>query len=136
MNEAQTRLDLIDPALREAGWGVVEGSRILVEQSAKERRPYVEASVANKITDGRIVGRGRRNQPLKADYILFYRNKRLAVIEAKARDLGYTEGVGQAKDYAERLNIRYTYSTNGRMIYGIDMELGVCLLYTSDAADD
>lgn len=125
MNEAQTRLDLIDPALGEAGWGVVEGSRILVEQSAKERRPYVEASVANKITDGRIVGRGRRNQPLKADYILFYRNKRLAVIEAKARDIGYTEGVGQAKDYAERLNIRYTYSTNGRKIYGIDMKLGV-----------
>ena len=48
MNEAQTRLDHIDPALREAGWGVVEGSRILVEQSA------------NKITDGRIIGQGRR----------------------------------------------------------------------------
>ena len=46
------------------------------------------------------------------------------MIEAKARDLNYTEGVGQAKDYAERLNIRYTYSTNGLKIYGIDMEEG------------
>ena len=109
MNEAQTRLDHIDPALRAAGWGVVEGSRILVEQSA------------NKITDGRIIGQGRRKVALKADYILQYRNKRLAVIEAKARDLNYTEGVGQAKDYAGRLNIRFTYATNGLKIYGIDM---------------
>jgi type I restriction enzyme R subunit len=31
MNEAQTRLDLIDPALRAAGWGVVPESRIKVE---------------------------------------------------------------------------------------------------------
>ncbi|WP_206018874.1 EcoAI/FtnUII family type I restriction enzme subunit R [Rubritalea profundi] len=61
---------------------------------------------------------------LKADYILQYRNKRLAVIEAKARDLNYTEGVGQAKDYAGRFNIRYTYSTNGLKIYGIDMDEG------------
>ncbi len=109
MNEAQTRLNYIDPALRAAGWGEVEGSRILVEQS---------------ITDGRIIGHGQRKALLKADYILQYRNKRLAVIEAKASDLGYTEGVGQAKDYAERLNVRFTYSTNGLEIYGIDIEEG------------
>ncbi|KPY75908.1 hypothetical protein ALP82_200229 [Pseudomonas savastanoi pv. fraxini] len=28
MNEAETRLEYIDPALAAAGWGVVEGSRI------------------------------------------------------------------------------------------------------------
>jgi len=28
VNEAETRAELIDPALREAGWGVVEGSMI------------------------------------------------------------------------------------------------------------
>lgn len=27
MNEAETRAELIDPALKEAGWGVVDGSR-------------------------------------------------------------------------------------------------------------
>ena len=32
--------------------------------------------------------------------------------------------MGQAKDYAERLNIRYTYATNGLKIYGIDMDEG------------
>lgn len=109
MNEAQTRLDLIDPALKAAGWGEVEGSRIRVEFP---------------ITDGRIIGQKRRTRPLKADYILEYRNKRLAVVEAKARDEYYTDGVGQAKDYAGRLNLRFGYSTNGRALYGIDMDEG------------
>lgn len=126
MNEAQTRFDLIDPALKEAGWSVVEGSQILVEQNARgdKRSAYVEPSLQNQITDGRIIGGGHRKAPLKADYILKYRNKRLAVIEAKGSNLGYTEGVAQAKDYAERLDIRFTYSTNGRKIYAIDMAEG------------
>ena len=34
MNEAQTRFNKIDPMLRDAGWGIVPGSNILVEQSA------------------------------------------------------------------------------------------------------
>ena len=34
MNEAQTRLNKIAPKLRDAGWGIVPGSKILVEQSA------------------------------------------------------------------------------------------------------
>ena len=28
MNEAQTRAELIDPKLKESGWGVVEGSKV------------------------------------------------------------------------------------------------------------
>lgn len=108
MNEAQTRLELIDPKLKAAGWGDVEGSRIVVEFP---------------ITKGRLHGDGgRRAKPLKADYILEYKNRRLAVIEAKPRDDYYTKGVGQAKDYADRLRIRYSYSTNGQKIYGIDMQ--------------
>lgn len=109
MNESQTKHDYIDPALREAGWGVVEGSRIRLEFP---------------ITKGRLIGQNRRATPLFADYVLEYKNRRIGIIEAKARDLYYTDGVGQAKDYAERLNIRYTYATNGLKIYGIDMEQG------------
>ncbi|PCI00967.1 MAG: restriction endonuclease subunit R [Zetaproteobacteria bacterium] len=109
MNESQTKHDFIDPALKEAGWGVVEGSRIRLEFP---------------ITQGRLIGQGRRAKPLFADYVLQYKNRNLAVIEAKSRDLHYSEGVAQAKDYAERLNIRFTYATNGFQIYGIDMELG------------
>jgi type I restriction enzyme R subunit len=109
MNEAETRAEHIDPALKAAGWGVVEGSRILRE---------------NLITPGRIEGLGRHGKALIADYVLVYRNKKLAVIEAKAWDESLTEGVAQAKNYSDKLEIRYAYSTNGREIYGIDMQEG------------
>jgi type I restriction enzyme R subunit len=110
MNEAETRAEHIDPALKAAGWGVVEGSRI--------RREY-------PITLGRIEGHGKRGKALSADYLLEYRNTKLAVVEAKAWDKPLTAGVGQAKDYAAKLAIRFTYSTNGQGIYGIDMETAV-----------
>ena len=110
MNEAETRADHIDPMLAEAGWGVVEGSHI--------RREYA-------ITPGRIEAAGRRGKGLSADYVLEYRNTKLAVIEAKAWDKALTEGVGQAKDYAGKLSVRFTYATNGHAIYGIDMHTGV-----------
>lgn len=110
MNEAQTKHDLIEPALRKAGWGEIEGSRLRLEFP---------------ITQGRLIGQGRRAQPLHADYVLEYRNRRIGVIEAKKRDLYHTDGVGQAKDYAGRLNIRFTYATNGQGIYEVDMEEGV-----------
>jgi type I restriction enzyme R subunit len=109
MNETETRAEYIDPALKAAGWGVVEGSRIRMEFP---------------INKGRLIGHGQRSKPDKADYILQYKNRNLAVIEAKARDKYYTEGVGQAKSYAERLQVRFTYSTNGLQIYGVDMQTG------------
>jgi type I restriction enzyme R subunit len=109
MNEAETRAELIDPALAAAGWGIVEGSKIL--------REY-------RITAGRIEGRGRRGKADVADYVLVYRNMKLSVVEAKAEGEELTEGVGQAKDYARKLAIRHTYATNGRGIYAIDMESG------------
>src|SRR3990167_6427246 len=109
MNEAETRSEHIDPALKATGWGVVEGSRI--------RREY-------PITLGRIEGHGKRGKALTADYVLEYRNTKLAVVEAKAWDKPLTEGVGQAKDYAGKLAIRFTYASNGQGIYGIDMDTG------------
>ena len=108
MNEAETRAELIDPALKEAGWGVVEGSRV--------RREV--------ITQGRLQGAGKRASQDIADYVLFYRGQKLGVIEAKRRDLPDTEGVAQAKKYAEMLQTRFTYSTNGVGIYQIDMQSG------------
>jgi type I restriction enzyme R subunit len=47
------------------------------------------------------------------------------VVEAKAWDKELTEGVGQAKDYAGKLAVRFTYASNGRGIYGIDMQTGM-----------
>ena len=108
MNEAETRAELIDPALREAGWGVVSESRTRREM----------------IAPGRIMGKGRRAKPLSCDYVLVYRNTKLATIEAKAATKSYTEGVGQAKDYAGRLLTRFAYATNGKQIWCIDMVTG------------
>jgi len=110
MNETETRAEYIDPALKAAGWGVVEGSRIRMEYP---------------INKGRLIGHGQRSKPDKADYVLQYKNRNLAVIEAKARDKYYTEGVGQAKDYAGKLQVRFSYSTNGLQIYHIDMQEGL-----------
>ena len=109
MNEAQTRAEHIDPALKAAGWGVVEGSGILREYS---------------ITLGRIKGHGKRGKPLSADYVLIYRNRKLAVLEAKPWDDPLTEGVGQAKQYSGMLSLRFAYSSNGQGFYEIDMDTG------------
>jgi len=109
MNESETRAEHIDPALKAAGWGVADGSRILREYA---------------ITLGRLEGYGKRGKTDKADYVLVFRNHKLAVVEAKAWNEDLTEGVGQAKKYAEKMNNRFTYSTNGQGIYGIDMQTG------------
>ncbi|WP_100630110.1 EcoAI/FtnUII family type I restriction enzme subunit R [Algoriphagus formosus] len=109
MNESETRADLIDPKLKEAGWGVVEGSKVL--------REY-------KITAGKIQVGGRGKRQI-ADYILVYRGTKLAVVEAKSANLEVGEGVMQAKDYAAKLKLATTYSTNGKEIYQICMETGL-----------
>jgi type I restriction enzyme R subunit len=110
MNEAETRRELIDPALHAAGWGVVEGSRVRCEYP---------------ITLGRLQGAaGKRSKPDIADYILEYKGQKVAVIEAKKRDLGHTEGLGQAKKYADKLKVRHAFSTNGKGIYQADMLVG------------
>jgi type I restriction enzyme R subunit len=109
MNESETRAEYIDPKLKEAGWGEVEGSKV-----SREFR----------ITDGKILAGGIRSKPEIADYILVYKNRKIGVVEAKAFDLPMTEGAAQAKAYAGKLHIDYTYSTNGREIYEICMKTG------------
>lgn len=111
MNEAETRAELIDPKLKSCGWGVVEGSKILRERQAQ-------------ITDGKINVGGVRSKPMKADYILVYKGMKLAVVEAKSNELSVGEGVAQAKQYAEKLCLETTYSTNGKEIYCICMKTG------------
>lgn len=108
MNESQTRLTKIDPKLKENGWGTTADSYILTEFP---------------ITRGRI-SQTVRPRPMKADYILQYKGVKLAVVEAKSDEKPVGEGIMQAKEYAEKLNIRFTYATNGNVIYQIDMETG------------
>lgn len=106
-NESETRAELIDPHLQQQGWAVVPESRI--------RREY-------PITKGRLLGSGKRAMPDKADYILQFNNRNVAVLEAKAEGCYYTEGLAQAKDYATRLNLRFAICTNGLKYYMADLQ--------------
>ena len=109
MNEADTRAELIDPQLKLAGWGEVAESRV--------QREY-------NINAGEIRAGGIRSGQLKADYILIYKNRKLAVIEAKSNELEVGEGVAQAKQYATKLELAYTYAANGKEIYEICLTTG------------
>ncbi len=112
MNESDTRAHYIDPALYAKGWRV--------KAAPEEGRMRTEFP----ITKGALLGNGVVGKALKADYVLQYRNRNLGIIEAKADTQHFTEGVAQAKDYAMRLKVRFTYSTNGKQIYCMDMLAG------------
>ena len=81
MNESQTRLDKIDPKLKASKWSIEVDSKIITEFP---------------ITLGKI-SQTVKARPKKADYILSYKNVKLAVVEAKADEKDVSEGVMQAK---------------------------------------
>ncbi|MCI5144474.1 MAG: DEAD/DEAH box helicase [Candidatus Electrothrix sp. AR3] len=108
LNEAETRAELIDPALTAAGWGKMGNSHI--------RREI--------IAPGRLIGNGKRSKAEIADYVLIYQGQKLAVITSKRRKLPATEGLAQAKSYAARLQTRFAFSTNGASIYQVDLKIG------------
>ncbi|MDD4965076.1 MAG: DEAD/DEAH box helicase family protein [Gallionella sp.] len=120
MNEADTRAQLIDPLLAASGWGVGE---------AKVLREFM-------IAPGKIQAGGAKSQPMVADYVLVYRQRKVAVIEAKRVGLAVGEGVAQAKRYAEKLCLAYTYACNGREIYQICMSTGEQGLVTAFPTPD
>ena len=91
MDETATRRTKIDPMLYAVGWERVPQSLILTEQRAYQITPgHVSAVPANR-------------HPKKADYVLEYRGRKLAIIEAKSDEKSVSEGVAQAKEYAEMM---------------------------------
>ena len=110
MNEAQTREDLINPAIRAAGWTAENDCKVLVEQSACEFAPGRVGKVHGK--------------PLKADYILCHHGRRLAVVEAKSDEHQAIEGYEQALKYGRMLGVLIAYATNGHEILEVDLETG------------
>lgn len=109
MDESATRRKKIDPALYAVGWEQVPESEILTEQ-----RAYL-------ITPGHVSRLPQNRHPKKADYVLVYKGRKLAIIEAKSDEKDVSEGVEQAKLYAEMMQIRFTYACNGDEIWAIDM---------------
>ena len=109
-NEAETRTQLITPALQDAGWRLSTADVVVREEFS--------------ITPGRIEGPGRPRIPLKADYVLEFRNTKLAVVEAKAEGRSYNEGLQQAKEYSAKIGVRFAFATNGHRIRRVDMHSG------------
>ena len=72
------------------------------------------------INAGEIRSSGIRTGQLKADYILEYKNTKLAVVEAKSNELDVSEGVAQAKLYAQKLRLQTSFAANGKAIYEIN----------------
>lgn len=81
------------------------------------------------ITNGKVMIVGdkiRRRRPKRVDYLLRHESgKPLAVVEAKAAYKDPGDGLQQAKDYAELLDLKFTYSTNGHSIIEHDYTNGV-----------
>ena len=100
LSERDICTKFITPALRGAGWDEI--SQLREEVS---------------FTKGRIIVRGKlvtRGKAKRADYILYFKpNIPIAVIEAKDNTHSVGDGMQQALDYAETLNIPFVFSSNG-----------------------
>ena len=107
MNEADTRAELIDKQLEASGWVTS------LDTGVRVRREY-------NINAGEIRASGMRTGQLKADYVLEYKNIKLAVVEAKSNELDVNEGVAQAKLYAQKLRLQTSFAANGKEIYEIN----------------
>ncbi|MCW2306715.1 EcoAI/FtnUII family type I restriction enzme subunit R [Rhodobium gokarnense] len=100
LSERDICTKFITPALRHAGWDEVLQIREEVS-----------------FTKGRIIVRGKlvtRGQGKRADYVLYFKpNIPIALIEAKDNNRSVGDGIQQALDYAETLNIPFVFSSNG-----------------------
>ena len=108
MNEANTRAHKITPQLEAAGWvHGAEDNQVLVHHEYPIKNDAIKAHIPRVGT-------------LKADYILEYRGVKLAAVEAKSDELNVSEGVAQAKLYAQKLDLKTSFATNGKEIYEIN----------------
>lgn len=100
LSERDICTKFITPALRGAGW-----------DEMLQVREEVSFTKGRIIVRGKLVTRGRAK---RADYILYYKpNIPVALIEAKDNAHSVGDGVQQALDYAETLNIPFVFSSNG-----------------------
>ncbi|WP_296869351.1 EcoAI/FtnUII family type I restriction enzme subunit R [uncultured Methanobrevibacter sp.] len=109
LTEEEVKLRFITPAIEEAGW----------DKHSQIRMEY-------HFTDGEMLIRGNkavRGKPKFADYLLFYEsNIPLAIVEAKDNNHSIGDGMQQAIDYAEILDVPFVYSSNGSGFLEHDMK--------------
>ncbi len=112
ITEADTCRKYVLPKLNRAGWDAEP-------HSFSEQKTF---------TDGRIIVAGmktRRRPQKRADYLLRYtRDFMIGVVEAKPAFRTPSDGLQQAKEYAEILGLKFAYSTNGHGIVEYDYLTG------------
>lgn len=100
LSEADICAKFITPALERAGWD--DHTQIRREVHFTEGQIHVR---------GKMVTRGKSKF---ADYVLYYKpNIPIAIVEAKDNFHAVGDGMQQALDYAEILNIPFVFSSNG-----------------------
>lgn len=104
-SEADTKAKFIDPKLKE---------------SARDEANIIREEY---FTTWRKFGANTRWTPGYVDYLLKYKNKNLAIIEAKKSEESPTKWLEQAKTYWQKLQVRFVYSTNWYEIYEFDLKL-------------
>lgn len=110
LTEADIRLQYIDPALAKH-W-----------DKQTQIRTEITFTAGRVLINGKTVTRGER---CRADYILYYKpNIPLAVVEAKDNTHSVGEGMQQANNYAEMLDVPFAYSTNGDAFLEHDFTTG------------
>ncbi len=100
LSERDICTKFITPALVRAGWNI--------QTQIREEVGFTAGRINVR---GKTISRGERK---RADYILYYRNNLpLALIEAKDGSHDVGDGMQQALNYAESLDIPFVYSSNG-----------------------
>lgn len=89
----------ITPALQHAGWNIQ--TQVLEEVSFTDGKIYVR---------GKLTARGERK---RADYLLYYQDNPIAIIEAKDNKHSVRAGIQQALNYGRILDIPSVFSSNG-----------------------
>jgi type I restriction enzyme R subunit len=99
LSERDICTKFITPALQKAGWDLHK--QILEEVFFTDGKIYVR---------GKLTARGERK---RADYVLYYQDNPIAVIEAKDNKHSVRAGIQQALGYAITLDIPCVFSSNG-----------------------
>jgi len=110
MTEEEVKLNYITPAIENAGW---IKKQIRMEYSINAGKIVVRGNVAKRLPKK------------KADYVLFYKeNMPLAIVEAKDNDHNIGDGMFQAQEYADKLDVRFVFTSNGDGFLSYDMKTG------------
>lgn len=109
LSEEDVKFRYITPSISKSGWS-----------NDQIRMEYAFTDGEMKIR-GKKVKRGARK---RADYLLSYNEIPLAIVEAKDMNHSLGDGMIQAINYAEILDIPYVYSSNGTGFLEHDMKEG------------